>query len=42
MLAHQVQLNLATANIIKTALKLEASLTNAATCYFFSSVKDNA
>ena len=41
MLAHRAQLNFQTANIIKAALKLEASVANAATYYFFSSVKDN-
>ena len=33
---------LPTANIIKAALKLEVSVTNAATYYFFSSIKCNA
>ena len=42
MLAHRAQLNFQTANIIKVALKLEASVTNAATYYFFSSIKGNA
>ena len=31
-----------TANIIKAALKEEASVTNAATYYLFSSIKGNA
>ena len=42
MLAHRAQLNFQIAYIIKTGLKLEASMTNAATYYFFSSIKDNA
>ena len=41
MLAHRAQLNVQTANIITAALKLEASVTNAATSYF-SSIKGNA
>ena len=36
-LAHRAQRNLQTANVIKAALKLEASVTNAAT-YYFSSI----
>ena len=36
MLAHQAQLNFQTASVIKAALKLEASVTNAATYNFFS------
>ena len=31
-----------TTNIVKTALKLEASLAKVATYYFFSSIKGNA
>ena len=42
MLAHRVQLNFQTANIIKGALKLEAFVTNSASYYFFSSIKGNA
>ena len=42
MLAHRVQLNFQTANVIKVAFKLEASVTNSATYYFFSSIKGNA
>ena len=41
-LAHRAHLNFQTTNIIKAALKLEAFVTNAATYYFFSSIKDNA
>ena len=41
MLAYLAQLIFQTANIIKEALKVEASVTNAATYYFFSSIKDN-
>ena len=41
MLAHRAQLNFnITVNIIKAALKVEASVTNAAT-YYFPSIKDN-
>ena len=40
MLAHRAQLNFETANIIKASLKLEISVTNTATYYFFSSIKD--
>ena len=39
MLAHRAQLNFQTVNIIKAALKLEASVTNAATYYFFHQLK---
>ena len=42
MLVHRAQLNFQTADIIKAALKLEASVTNAATYHFFSSIKGNA
>ena len=42
MLAHQAQLNFQTVNIMKAALKLEASVTNAAMYYIFSSIKHNA
>ena len=38
MLADRAQLNFQTANIIKAALTLEASVTNTAT-YYFSSIK---
>ena len=38
MLAHRVQLNFQTANVIKAAWKLEASVTNSAN----SSIKGNA
>ena len=37
-LPHRAQLSFLTANIIKAALKLEASVTNAATYYFFGGV----
>ena len=40
-LAHRAQQNFQTANIIKAALKLEASVTNAAT-YYFSSIEGTA
>ena len=40
--AHGAQLNFQTANIIKPALKLEASVINAATYFFLSSIKGNA
>ena len=39
MLAQRAQLKFQTANIIKAASKLQASLTNAAT--YFSSIKGN-
>ena len=39
MLAHPAKLNFQTANIIKAALKLEASATNAATYNFFHQLK---
>ena len=42
MFVSRAQLNFQTANIIKAALKLEASVTKAATYYFFSSIKSNA
>ena len=42
MFAHRAKLNFQTANIIKEALKLEASVTKAATYYFFSLIKSNA
>ena len=42
MFAHRAQLNFQTADIITAALKLEAYVTNAATHYMFSSIKDNA
>ena len=42
IIAHRAQLNFQTANIIKAALKLEASVTKAATYYLFSSIKGNA
>ena len=38
MLAHRAQLNFQTDNIIKTALKLEAFVINAATYYFFHQI----
>ena len=39
-LAYRAQLNFQNADIIKAALKLEATVTNAAT-YYFSSIKGN-
>ena len=39
MFAHRAQLNFQTANIIKAALKLESSVTNADTNYFFHQLK---
>ena len=42
MLARRAYVNFQNANIIKKALKLEASVTNAATYNFFSLIKGNA
>ena len=39
MLAHRAQLNFQTANIVKAALKVEASMTNAAAYCFFLQLK---
>ena len=39
MFVSRAQLNFQTANIIKAALKLEASVTKAATYYFFHQLK---
>ena len=42
MLERRTHVNFQNANIIKKALKLEASVTYAATYNFFSSIKGNA